>query len=130
MPLSLQASIQSLAAQFAQGVLTAVRGASLEEILGESASRRGRGRPPGKRGPGRPHGSQTRLARRSEGDLKKLAESIVALVGKHKKGVRGEVIRSQLGLARNEWTRPLAFALASKKIRKTGAKRATTYFSS
>jgi hypothetical protein len=53
----------------------------------------------------------------------------VTLVKKHDKGLRAEQIRSQLGIAKKEWARPLEAALASKKLTKKGEKRATTYFS-
>jgi hypothetical protein len=151
---SLHSSIQSLAEQFASGVLHAIRSSSLEEILGEAVSaRRGPGRPPttrglvttrgpgrpaGKRGPGRPPGpsgsgrppgpTKGRLRRRSEKDLAHVAESIVALVGKHKGGLRGEQIRAELGIPKNAWMKPLSLALGSKKLTKKGQKRATVYF--
>jgi hypothetical protein len=49
-------------------------------------------------------------------------------VAKHGKGIRGEQLRKELGIAKNQWMKPLEMALASKKLRKTGEKRATTYF--
>jgi hypothetical protein len=127
----LRSSIQSLAQSFAAGVLKAIRASSLEDILAEtSGARRGPGRPPGKRGPGRPPGSSSkRLARRSAKDIASVTESIVALVKRHPKGLRAEQIRAELGIAKREWMRPLETALASKKLTKKGAKRATTYFS-
>jgi hypothetical protein len=126
----LRSSIHSLAQSFAARVLDAIRSSSLEEILGESSGpKRGPGRPRVKRGPGRPTGrSSKRLARRSTKDLAAVASSIVALVKKHPKGLRGEQIRKELRIAKNEWMRPLGMALASKKLRKKGEKRATTYF--
>jgi hypothetical protein len=127
----LRNSIQSLAETFAAGVLQAIRSASLEDILAEGAApKRGRGRPPGKRGPGRSPAASTskRLARRSANDIAAVTDSIVALVKKHAEGLRAEQIRSQLGIAKKEWIRPLEAALASKKLTKKGEKRATTYF--
>jgi hypothetical protein len=126
----LRSSIHALAQSFASGVLQAIRSSSLEEILGtNSAPKRGPGRPPSKRGPGRPRGSSSkRLARRSTKDLTAVANSIVALVKKHPKGLRGEQIRAELRIAKNEWMRPLGLALDSKKLTKKGEKRATTYF--
>jgi hypothetical protein len=138
---TLNASIQSLADAFATKVLAAIRGASLEEILGQ-------GEPRGatRRGPGRPRTSATprgaapgrvargtggrRRVRRSASDIAAVAERIVTFVAKHNKGVRGEQIRKELGIAKNAWMKPLGMALASKKLRKTGKKRATTYFAS
>jgi hypothetical protein len=127
----LRTSIQSLAETFAAGVLQAIRSASLADILAESpAPRRGPGRPPSKGAPGRPPAASAskRLARRSEKDLAAVADSIVALVKKHDKGLRAEQIRAELGIAKKEWARPLEAALASKKLTKKGEKRATTYF--
>jgi hypothetical protein len=54
--------------------------------------------------------------------------SIVALVKKHPKGLRAEQIRAELKIDKREWMRPLEAALASKKLTKKGAKRATTYY--
>jgi hypothetical protein len=145
---TLHASIQSLAEKFASGVLHAIRSSSLEEILGEAVSAgrgpgrtqttRGPARPTGKRGPGRPPGpsglgrppgpTKGRLRRRSDKDLTRVAESIVALVGKHKAGLRGEQIRAELGIPKNAWMKPLSLALGSKKLTKKGQKRATVYF--
>jgi hypothetical protein len=105
--------------------------AAASAILAEgSTAKRGPGRPPSTHAPGRPAAASTskRLARRSEKDIAAVADRIVALVKKHDKGLRAEQIRSQLGIAKKEWARPLEAALASKKLTKKGEKRATTYF--
>jgi hypothetical protein len=138
---SLRAAIESLANQFATGVLAAVRSASLEDILeAGDPTRRGPGRP--RRSVGSvdaapsPVSSPTRRARggkrlrRSAKDITSTSEKIVAHVGKHPKGIRGEQVRKDLGIAKNHWMKPLGMALESKKIRKTGEKRATVYFPS
>jgi hypothetical protein len=57
-----------------------------------------------------------------------MADSIVALVKKHPKGLRAEQIRAELSIDKREWMRPLETALESKKLAKKGEKRATTYF--
>jgi hypothetical protein len=135
----LRSSIQSLAKQFAAGVLEAIHSSSLEDILGKTpGAKRGPGRPPGKRGPGRPAGKRApgrppgsaskRLARRSAKDIAAVTSDIVALVKKHPKGLRAEQIRAELGIAKREWMRPLGLALKSKKLTKKGEKRSTTYF--
>jgi hypothetical protein len=59
-----------------------------------------------------------------------VAESIVAHVQKHPRGVRAEQIRAALGIPKNAWMKPLSLALGSKKLKKTGKKRSTTYFPS
>jgi hypothetical protein len=127
---NLNSSIQTLAETFAASVLQAIRSASLEDILAESpAVKRGPGRPPGKPGPGRPATtSAKRLARRSAENIAAVADTIVALVKKHTKGLRAEQIRAELEIDKKEWARPLEVALASKKLTKKGEKRATTYF--
>ncbi len=128
---NLQSTIQQLAAQFADGVLSAIRGASLEDILAETSG--GAARPRGrvtaaKRGPGRPRGGRSGgRGRRSAADLNAVVDRIVALVGKHKAGLRAEQIKAQLGIPRNQLMRPLSMAL-KKGLRKKGQKRATTYF--
>lgn len=66
--------------------------------------------------------------RRSAADLQKTAERIVALVKSSKKGISAEKIRAALKVPRSELVGPLGLALVSKKIRKRGKKRATTYF--
>jgi hypothetical protein len=134
---SLRAAIESLANQFAVGVLAAVRGASLEDILDAGGpTRRGPGRPPKSASltaataapaPARRARGGKRL-RRSANDITSTAEQIVAHVGKHPKGIRGEQVRKDLGIAKNHWMKPLGMALGSKKIRKTGEKRATLYY--
>jgi hypothetical protein len=130
---NLRTSIESLANQFAASVLAAVRGASLEELIGEGA--------PAKRGPGRPARSfaaegaarapaprSRKRIRRSANDIARVSASIVAYVAKHPKGIKGEEVRKGLGIAKNHWMKPLGMALGSKAIRKTGEKRATKYF--
>jgi hypothetical protein len=117
----LRGSIQALAQTFAAGVLEAIRGASLEDIIGESTG--------AKRGPGRPPRTTTASAavtgrvRCSAKDIAALSESIVAFVRKNPNGLRAEQIRGELKIAKNEWLRPLAAALASKKLKKKGEKR-------
>jgi hypothetical protein len=135
---SLRAAIESLANQFAAGVLAAVRGASLEDILDSGApTRRGPGRPPKSATAGATSPPVSAPARRSRGgkrlrrsanDIGATAEQIVAHVGKRPKGIRGEQVRKDLGIAKNHWMKPLGMALGSRRIRKTGEKRATLYF--
>ena len=148
---NLRTTLDHLASVFASSVLDAIRGASLQEILAESASggaRRG-GRSRVDAGPSEPshlshlpHGSPAagpssspgarrrrgRLARRSAGDISQIVDSIVSLLERRSDGLRAEQIRAELGLEAKELPRPIAEALASKRINKQGQKRATTYF--
>ena len=141
MPNPLRSTLDSLANNFASAVLDAIRGASLDELVGES------GGPP-RRGPGRPRGSSTvkaastaartsapapkarggRLARRSPADIAKALVQIVALVKTKKAGLRSEEIRKALKLDVREVPRVLKEGLSKKKLKSKGQKRATTYF--
>jgi hypothetical protein len=131
--MSLRSSLSTLADSFANDVLQAIRGASLEELLGDA----GRG---GRRGPGRPRGSQPatkapaprarksgRLARRSPEQIAKALDQVVALVKSKKDGLRAEQIRAALKMQSKEMPRVLQEGLAKKKLKSKGQKRATTY---
>jgi hypothetical protein len=139
--MSLQKSIAALADTFAQSVVAAIRSASLEEILAE-----GRGPAPAKRGPGRPPKSALvgggsngghavkapkkggRLPRRSEADLRKVADAIVGALKHAPEGLRSEHLQRVLKLSKKEIIGPLNLALEGKKVTKKGQKRSTTYF--
>jgi DNA invertase Pin-like site-specific DNA recombinase len=132
---TLHQTINSLASEFAHSLLRALRGASLDEILAETASGhsahagggRRRGRPAAAAAPaGRKRGG--RLHRRTAKQLEHVVAQIVALLKANKKGLRAEEIRTKLHLDRREIPRPLGEALAKKLVTKKGKKRATTYF--
>ena len=132
---TLHGTIQHLASQFAAGVLDAIRGASLEDILAETGGRGGGRRAartallgaPSAGGAGGRRKSG-RLARRSSKDIDRVVQSIVGLLAGKPKGLRAEQIRAALSLEAKELPRPIAEALKSRKISKLGQKRATTYF--
>jgi hypothetical protein len=134
MTASLRDTIQQLAAEFASGVLGAIRGSSLEDILAEAGGRRGPGRPRksstllGEFPAGGRSGKGDRLGRRSATDLARVVDQITELLSRNPKGLRAEQIRVELGLSAKEIPRPIAKALGSKRIAKSGQKRATTYF--
>jgi hypothetical protein len=140
---TLRSALDSLAANFANAVLAAIRGASLDELVAGSG-----GAP--RRGPGRPRGSSTtksapsaartslpaspkaktkggRLARRSPADIAKTLGQIVALVKTKKAGLRSEEIRKALKLDVREVPRVLKEGLAKKALKSKGQKRATVY---
>jgi hypothetical protein len=133
--MSLRSSLSTLAASFADSILDAIRGASLEELLGETggASRRGPGRPPKSKAtsaePAAPRARKSgRLARRSPEQIAKALDQVVALVKGKKDGLRAEQIRSALKMQSKEMPRVLQEGLAKKKLKSKGQKRATTYF--
>jgi hypothetical protein len=140
---NLRSTIESLASQFASSVLEALRSASIDELVNVAGSGGGAVR----RGPGRPRaaaaeaaesapsaglrgrrGRGGRLGRRTAGDIARMIESIVGALQKSGDGLRAEQIREVLGVEAKELPRPLAEAIASGRITKSGQKRATTYF--
>jgi len=133
---TLRSALTTLAASFATSVLDAVKGASLEELLGEAggAARRGPGRPRGttKATPtaaraSAPARKPGRLARRSPAEIAKALDRVVALVKTKKDGLRAEQIRTTLKMQSKEMPRVLQEGLAKKKLKAKGRKRATTY---
>lgn len=59
-----------------------------------------------------------------------MVDSIVGALQKASGGMRAEQIRDTLNVEAKELPRPLAEAIASGQITKSGQKRATTYFAS
>jgi len=57
-----------------------------------------------------------------------MVDSIVNLLSQSSEGMRAEQIREALGVEAKELPRPLAEALESGRVSKSGQKRATTYF--
>ncbi len=149
---ALKSSLQSLAASFAEDVVRAIQGASLQELLGEVATNPGRPslrpRVPASTRNARhaTNGSvaasaaavqvprshaltrRGRLRRRSAEDIAATLGSIVSLLKQHASGLRAEQIRKQLSMQAKELPRPLAEGLQAKALRKKGQKRATVYF--
>ena len=134
---SLRTTIESLASEFAASVLDALRSASLDELAGvagrSTSSRRGPGRPrsDASEGPAaapKRRGRGGRLGRRSPGDITRMIESIVDALQKNGSGLRAEQLREALGVEAKELPRPLAEAISTGRITKSGQKRATTYF--
>jgi hypothetical protein len=133
---SLRSALDALAQSFANGVLAAIRTASIEDLLAESGggSARGRARASaggGGRQPAPLRGARKtkggRLARRSAEDIAKVLEAVVAAVKKSKGGLRSEEIRKALSLDVREVPRVLKQGLKSKKLKSKGQKRATVY---
>jgi hypothetical protein len=135
MPSKLHAQLSHLAASFAENVLAAIRGASLEELLAESHGSHAPRASRGLKAHAAPVAHRTtttkssgRLARRSPDQIAKTIDRVVALVKKHKDGLRAERIRAELGMQAKEMPRVLKEGLAAKKLTAKGQKRATTYF--
>jgi hypothetical protein len=149
MSTSLRQRLDDLATTFATGVLHAIRGASIEDLLAESgggrraATRvRGGGGSSGRASvaaasapsgepsaPSRAGGRRRtgRLPRRSAADIGQVIDRIVALVKQSPKGLRAEEIRRKLDMLPKEMPRPLKEAVELGRLSKSGQKRATTY---
>jgi hypothetical protein len=127
---SLRSQLTDLAQSFADNVLAALRGASLEELLGGRTSK----------GPARTQAANDgedrtaparrakpgRLPRRSAEDIAKAVDLVTKLV--KSQPLRAEQIRKKLGLDVREMPRILKEGLAKKRLKAKGQKRATTYF--
>ncbi|HWL89408.1 MAG TPA: hypothetical protein VNO21_26570 [Polyangiaceae bacterium] len=129
----LQATIRQLAENFAQGVLDAVRSASLEDIRSHASAAPA----PVRRGPGRPRRSAVpveappaakrgRPAKPVSPDV--TVDRIVYLVRKAPQGMRSEDLRARLQLDKIPFRQAAAKAMAANLITKTGEKRSTTFF--
>lgn len=144
---NLRSTIEALASQFASSVLGALRSASIDELVNVAGASGGGGGGGGavRRGAGRPRAAAVaveaesasprgrrglggRLGRRSADDISAMIESIVGALQKAGSGQRAEQIRETLGVEAKELPRPLAEAISTGRITKTGQKRATTYF--
>ena len=155
---SLEQKIADLTEAFALQVFGVLRAGSLDDLLAlgrpshprpgrvpaklaGTVRKRGRGRPrkaeanggPQSWGEWGPKKSTHKRIRRSPLELQKLANLIVAIVKDHPTGVNAEDIKTRMGIKHGNvgakvFTKPLAVALASKRIRKTGTRRGTRYF--
>lgn len=133
---NLRSTIDRLASQFAGSIIEALRGASLDELMevagSRGAARRGRGgvaaAAAGAELGARRRGRGGRLGRRTPDDIARMIDGIVDLLAKNPNGMRAEQIREALDVEAKELPRPLADAVASGRLTKTGQKRATTYY--
>lgn len=127
MSTSLRSQLNDLAQSFADGVLAAIRSASLEDLLAESGGgRRARGEDGGVQPA--PRRRLGRLPRRSQEQIEAtLAKVVAAVKATRGKGLRAEEIRKELGLDRREVPRVLKEGLHTKKLKAKGRKRATVY---
>jgi hypothetical protein len=122
---NLQETIREHSVVFAQRLIEALRGASIEELAsvthGGSSARR-------TIAPRSAQGPRDRLGRRSAQDIENALDAIVKLVAQHAEGLRAEVIREKLALDKRELPKPLAEGIAKGILKKKGQKRSTTYF--
>ena len=125
---NLQSALNDLAFSFASQVLDAIRGASVQELLGGDGGVENRRVASATSSSPKARRSSGRLARRSADDIAKALDQVVGLVKKSKDGLRAEQIRAGLGLEAKEMPRILQSGLASKVLKSKGQKRATTYF--
>jgi hypothetical protein len=131
---TLRSQLDALAARFAEQIVAALQGASLNELVGAKddghiGNGRSTSRPASKAPPAKavlkPSG---RLARRSPEEIEAMLAKVVLLVKTQKTGMRAEEIRSRLGMLPKEMPRILKEGLAKKKLTARGQKRSTTYF--
>jgi hypothetical protein len=146
---TLRTQLQALAQSFADQVMGAIRGTSLQELLSPDGREVGNGRKARAEVPkafasaraardavleatapaaSRPPRSSGRLPRRSGEEIEGALARIVTLLKKSKEGLRAEAIRTNLGMQAKEMPRILKAGLSAKKLTSKGQKRATTYF--
>lgn len=146
---NLRTQLQELARSFADEVIAAIRGTSLQELLSSAGHEVGNGRKAPPVAPrafasaraarnavvaapaaptARPSRASGRLPRRSAAEIQAALDQIVGLLKKHKDGLRAEAIRTSLGMQAKEMPRILKEGLSAKKLTSKGQKRATTYF--
>lgn len=135
--MTLKNTIESLAQDFAVGVLAAIRSASLQDILAETGAKNGQlsfnvGSAKGAKGAssGKGNGKGARVTApvgkgKSGGDT---ISAITSLLSSTPAGLRAEQIRTHLKLDKPTVTKALTQALATGSVKKQGQKRATTYF--
>lgn len=124
---SLRQTLDDQARRFASEIVSALRSASLEELMSIVGS--GGFHVPGAGAPAL-KSKGGRQERRSTEDITQTLGDILALLEKHPEGLRAEQIREALNLDKKAISKPLAAGIESGALTKTGEKRATTYFAS
>ena len=134
--MSLKNRIESMAEAFADELLRALRGASLDELLAASDARsvtspRGAKTAAANGTPAtttrRPRAGR-RVPRRSPTQIANVITSVIGALKNTKGGMTSEELQKALSIDKKVLVRPIAEALAEKTLRKTGQKRATRYF--
>jgi hypothetical protein len=108
---TLKRTLDSLAAEFAEGVLAAIRRASLPELTD-------------------PAPSPTIRIRRRDGSVVHVGRDVLALTGllSTRPGLRAEQIGAQLRWDKKTVTKAISKALSEKRVTKMGERRATKYY--
>lgn len=73
-------------------------------------------------------GGSGKGGRRSPAETVALARKVAAFIARHPKGIRVEALGKAIGMKTAQLMLPIKKALAQKLIKRTGEKRATTYF--
>ena len=131
----LKQSLAQLAERFADDLLSAIRAATVDELVdgrAPAASPRPSMRAPAPKAPRRASAARPtkgiNRVRRGADEIQEIIDSIVKLLKKNPKGLRAEHVRDELGIDPKDLVRPIREALDQKAIRKKGEKRATVYF--
>lgn len=117
---NLNQTIQSLAQNFASELVVAVRGMSLDEVLGVTGSKAPASTPRAASGKATP-GKRGRPA-------KLTVDAIVAVLKQHKDGLRSEHLRKALGAQRGPLRYGVKKAIAEKRVGMRGTKNTAVYF--
>lgn len=143
-PMPLSQDIQQLVSKFASDVEALVRTAAVsavQDVLGgavvpsvaiaakparKRATAAAKPAPKAKPAGARPAVARATRARRSAEDIESTATKIVDYV-RSNPGSKAEQIKAALKLPSNQWGKPLAVALESRRIASSGDRRATTY---
>jgi len=132
-PMNTDAQLRAQIDAFVSDISTLVRRAALDAVataLGSPAPA------PAKRGPGRPPKAATSAApakprgkrgKRTPEDVAKMGEVVVAYVAKNP-GQSVEQIKKALGVEKKDLQLPIIRMIAAKKLKTTGQKRGTKYF--
>jgi hypothetical protein len=132
MPNALQKQIEAAAAEFARGVIQAIRRASLDDLQAEAGATPTKRAPerspktpemwrglPLHRGPGRPP---------KDSDLTGSRINLIVSYVKSHPGTSGQDARKALGFPKPQWSTYVARAVKAGKLTKKGDRRAMKYW--
>lgn len=147
MPNQLENTLQSLVTGFAKDILSAVRGASFDDLAGLATPAASRSAAPAKaapaasrtaparrvRGAGKASAAPRRggkgvRIRRSPEQLAGTIDRIVEVLKGKKAGLGSEELQKELGMSKKDLFGPLTTALEQNRLVKTGNRRGTKYF--